>query len=398
MRDILVAGGGIAGVEAALTLGRGLPEDRVTLLAHTDVLRVSPDLLYVPCGVDAGRLDVPLRELLSNEPVHVMLGSLESVDLVGRVAHLDVGTIAFDVIVAAPGAEPLATSGLQVQSVSQAEELREALDEVFAAASADDRRGSIVLRAEADDAWPPPAYELAMLLGARRQRLGVERLVDITLVTAELQPFQWFDPLVADMVVDELAAWGVELATGVPVSRFDDIGGDVVVDFPRLHARNMPGVPGPVGDGWYDVDSDGRVAPGAYVVGDAAGHGYKAAFGCAWQARRVLAALGGDVAALGSEVAGVPVEAVEHHVDLAGRTLRIRLPLAARLHDPWLGHHSTVRIDDGPADRLAGLVVGELLERRGGRSAGLAHRALLSRRAERRPTAGRARPAWSPSR
>lgn len=398
VRDILVAGGGIAGVEAALTLGRGLPDDRVTLLTHGDVLRASPDLLYVPCGVDAHRLDVPLRELLAEEPVHVLLGTLESVDLVGRVVHADVGSVAFDVIVAAPGAEPLGTTGLQVQSVEQAELLRDALDEVFAAASADGQRGSVVLRAEADDAWAPPAYELAMLVAARRRMLDVERLVDITLVTAELQPFQWFDPKVADIVVDALRSWDVELASGVPVTRFDDLGGDVVVDFPRLHARNMPGVPGPVGDGWYAVDAVGRVAPGAFVVGDAAGHGYKAAFACAWQARRVLAELGGDVAALGTEVAGVPVDAVEHHVDLAGRTLRVRLPLAARLHDPWLGHDTTVRVDDGPPDRLAGLVVGELLGRRGGRSAAHAHRALLSRPDAPRRRAARAQHASSPSR
>lgn len=398
MRDILVAGGGIAGVEAALTLARGLPDDRVTLLAHSDVLRVSPDLVYVPCGVDGHRLDVPLRGLLADESIHVVLGSIESVDLVGRVAHADVGSLAFDVLVAAPGAEPLRTSGLQVQSLEQAEKLRDALDEVFAAASVDGQRGSIVLRAEADDAWPPPAYELAMLLAARRRMLDVERLVDVTLVTAELQPFQWFDPIVADMVVDELDAWGVELASGVPIARFDDLGGDVAIDFPRLHARNVPGVPGPVGDGWYAVDGSGRVAPGAFVVGDAAGHGYKAAFACAWQARRVLDALGGDVRSLGAEVGGVPVDAVEHHVDLAGRTLRIRLPLAARLHDPWLGHYSVVRVDDRPPDRLAGLLVGELLGRRGGRSAAPAHRALLSRPDAPRRRAARAQPAWSPSR
>jgi NADH dehydrogenase FAD-containing subunit len=65
VRRILVIGGGIAGVESALTLARGLEGDRVTLLTHSEVLRVMPDLVYVPTGVAAHRIEVPLRELLA---------------------------------------------------------------------------------------------------------------------------------------------------------------------------------------------------------------------------------------------------------------------------------------------------------------------------------------------
>ena len=109
MRRILVVGGGIAGVESALTLGRGLPDADVTLLGHSDVLRVNPDLVYVPGGVSARRIEVPFRELLADAPVTVRLGEVDSIDLDAHVARVDTGDVPFDVVVVAPGAAPVAT-------------------------------------------------------------------------------------------------------------------------------------------------------------------------------------------------------------------------------------------------------------------------------------------------
>lgn len=384
-------GAGIAGVEAALTLSRGLPDDRVALLAHSDVLCVTPDLLYVPTGVDVRRIEVPLRELLALERVEVVLGQLENVDLASKVATTDVGTRSFDVLVAAPGAEPIDESGLQMHTLAQADQVRDALDDVFAAAVTDEERASIVIRAEADDAWVPPAYELAVLMAARRQLLDVERLVSITLVTGEMSPFQWFEPNVSDLIVSAFDEWGIELATGVPSSRLDLIDGDVTIDFPRMHARTIPGLPGRDRDGWYDVDVDGRVHADAFVVGDASRHGFKSAFAVAWEARQVLCALGGTLELLGATAGGVPIGCVEHHLELGARTLQVRFPVSARLRDPWLGRDSSVVISDAPPDRLAGLLVSDLMQHSGGMNAARVHRAMVTRRESQRPQGDRAR-------
>lgn len=394
MRRILVVGGGIAGVEAAITLGRGLPDDRVELLARSDSLRIGPDLLYVPSGVDIHRTEVPMGSLLEDERVHLRLGQVEHVDLQRRVATTDVGTVGFDVLVAAPGAEPAAAGGLRLGDPVEAELLRDRLDGVFGRAASDEARASVVIRAEVDDGWAPPAYELALLLADRRHALGVDHLVSILLATGELHPFQWFDTRAADIVVEALHAAGVELASGVSPTMLDELDGDVTVDVPRLEPRHLPGLPGRGDGGWYRVDALGRVQRDVFVVGDAASHGFKSAFAAAWEARRVLVALGGSVQSLGTSIGGVPVDAVEYHVDLATRTLRIRIPVAARLHDPWLGHDATVQLDDGPPDHLAGLLVGEVLQRFGGRSAALAHRAMATRQALPRPAAARG---WSAS-
>lgn len=395
MRRILVVGGGIAGVEAAITLSRGLPDDRVELLARSESLRIVPDLLYVPSGVDIARTMVSMGSLLEDERVHLRLGEVEHVDTSSRVVTTDVGTVAFDVLVAAPGAAPSTAGGLRLADAHEAELLRDRLDEVFAAAATDGDRASIVIRAEVDDGWAPPAYELALLLADRRRALDVDGVISIMLATGELQPFQWFDPRVADVVVDALQAAGVELAAGVSPTMIAELDGDVVLDFPRLEPRHLPGLPGRGDGGWYRVDPFGRVHRHAFVVGDAASHGFKSAFAAAWEARRVLVALGGSVQSLGESFGGVPVDAVEHQVDLATRTLRIRIPVAARLHDPWLGHDATIVFDDGPPDHLAGLILGEVLERFGGRNAARAHRAMVNRPGSRRPAAGPAPSAWN---
>jgi hypothetical protein len=394
---ILVVGGGIAGVESALTLGRGLPDARVTLLGHADTLRIMPDLVYVPGGVSARRIEVPLRELFATEPVDVVLGEVDSIDLAAQVARVDSGDLTFDTLVIAPGAAPLSTSGMRLHTIDEALAVRDRLDTIFEQATRDEVRSSIVIRAAADDSWSPPAYELAALLAARRRTLGVERLVSITLVTAELSPFGWFEPHVADIVVETFRELGIELASGVPEARFDDLEGDLVIDFGRLEARHVPGLPGRDERGWYLTDADGRVHPKVFVVGDAAAHGFKSAFAVAWQARRMLVALGGSLDRLGSRIAGVPVDAVEHHVDLGYRTLRIRLPISAKLVDPWLGHDATVHLDDRPPDRLAGLLLGAVVDSVGAPSAARAHRALLTRPGSPPRMAGRVRLASNPS-
>lgn len=357
MRRILVIGGGIAGVESALTLARGLPDAQLAILLHRDELHVPADLVYVPFGVEPTCLLVSLLPMLQQAGVEVLHGDVRHVDLERGVAADDGGAEhRFDVLVAAPGASPCGSSGLQLQTVDDAMELRDAFERLLARTETGARE-SIVIRAAVDDAWPPPAYELAALAAAWRRARGAADRVSVTLVTAELSPFQWFEPSAADGVLETLRDLDVELASGVPEARFDDLCGDVTVDFPPLEPRRLSGLPGRGRSGWYDVDVDGRIDDRTFVVGDAAHGAFKAPFAAAWQARRMLLALGGTLDRLGRSIGGVPTDEVHHHIDLAERSLRVRLPVRASPNDPWLAHAAEVDVRADAPDRLAGLHV-----------------------------------------
>lgn len=363
MRRIVVAGGGIAGVEAALTLAHGLRDADVTLLAHGRELWRTPDLVDAALEEPELRHDVPLADVVAGAPITVRCADLRHVDVDRRVAVTTDGELRYDELVVAPGARALPTQGLPLRTPAHATVLRGVLDARFELLRHPRERASVVIRAAADNAWAPPAYELAALI-ARRGRahgLTVGRRLTVTIVSAELTPFGWFEPHVADIVVDELRSLGVELAVGVPESRFDDLPGDVTIDIGPLQARAVEGLPRLAASGWYEVDHAGRVHDHEFVVGDAVGTGFKAAFAAAWHARRVLSDLGGDPADLGAVVGGVPVDQVEYQARLGDRVLRVRIPAAASLVDPWLGHRSVVDLVDGPPDRLAGLLVADAM-------------------------------------
>ena len=85
---------------------------------------------------------------------------------------------------------------------------------------------------------------------------------------------------------------------------------------------------------------------------------HRAGFATAWQARRVLRALGGDPSRLGLMVDGIPSDAVEYQMDLADGVLRAPLECADSLSHPFLGHDADVEVTPGSRpDKLVGLLL-----------------------------------------
>ncbi|MCW2928032.1 MAG: hypothetical protein JWM86_2000, partial [Thermoleophilia bacterium] len=205
-----------------------------------------------------------------------------------------------------------------------------------------------------------PACELAMLIGAwiRAQRL--DALVETTIVTSDTDPFEWFGPVGEATLESALRRARVRVSSSVPIGRFDDVEGDLTIDFGTLQAREVAGLPGRAPDGWYATDASFQVAPSVFVVGDALSLPYRAGFASAWQARRVLSELGGDLNLLGREVDGVPIGSVEYQMDLADGVLRARIANADSLGQPFLGHDADVDVVSGARpEKLAGLLVHE---------------------------------------
>jgi hypothetical protein len=353
---IVVAGGGIAGAEVALTLALGLPRADVVLIGRDAHVRLLPDLVYVPFGLDVRMLDIGLDALLPHG-VHSVVAEIERVDVEARVVHTSAGPVDYDVLVAAPGARSRACAGRGLRSLEDALRIRGELAELVAAA-ADGERRSVVIRSGSEDAWTAPACEFAMLLGAYLRSLGLDERVETTLATADSDAFQWFGPVGETFVEAALRRARVRVATGVPAGRLDALDGELVIEFDSLEARHVDGLPGRTDAGWYHAAVDFMVAPGVYVIGDALELPYRAGFATAWQARRVLRSLGGDLRRIGEAVDRIPIGQAEYQMDLGDGVLRARVGDASVLAHPFLGHDADVRVEFGAQpDKLRGLVL-----------------------------------------
>lgn len=355
---IVVVGGGIAGAEASLTMAIGLPHSEVTLIGQSPSIQVLPDLVYMPFGVSSRHIDVPVEQLLPHG-VRSLLAQVERVDVRRRVVHTNVGEVEFDVLVAAPGATSKEQTGRSLRTLDDALRIRSQLRQLFTSARAGGR-GTITLCAESEDSWTAPACEMALLIGAWVRATGLGDRIQTILATADRDVFEWFGPLGEVAVESALRRCRVQVATGVPAGRFGELGGDLVIEFGALEARAIDGLPGRQPSGWYESSASFEVARNVFVIGDAVNLPYRAGFATAWQARRVLRALGGDLTRLGLVVDGIPSDAVEYQMDLADGVIRARVACADTLAHPFLGHDADIDVVPGARpDKLAGLLLHE---------------------------------------
>ena len=356
-RRIVVVGGGIGGAEAALTLALGLPDADVTLVSRWGSIRLLPDLVYVPFGVSARRIDVPLGELVPHG-VRSVVAEVERIDVDARMVQTSEGLLPFDVLVAAPGAEPRPGYHTSLRTLDDAQRLRRDLQELVEQAR-DGQHRTITIRAESDDSWTAPAVEMSLLIGAWIRSRGLQDRVETVLVTCDTNAFEWFGPVGEATIDSALRRARVRVATGVPAGRFEELGGDLDIDFGKLQPRVIDGLPGLNREsGWYEPDDSFQVAPDVFVIGDATKLPYRAGFATAWEARCVLQVLGGDPAKLGLVVDGIPASSVEYQMDLADSVMRARVAHARTLAHPFLGHDADIDVSPGGRpDKLQGLLL-----------------------------------------
>ncbi len=257
---VLIAGGGVAALEAMLAL-RELASDRVDveLLAPEDEFVYGPLAVAEPFGAGrAARFD--LGELVEAGGARLRRGALEAVDAPrSRAVSSQAGELSFDALVIACGARPVPAvpGALTFTGVDALEEFQALLEEVAAGTA---RRVAFVISGGAG--WSLPMYELALMTGSSLRRSGVELL----LVTPEEAPLTVFGQAASDAVAALLDAHGIELvagayAVGLEAGQLTLTGGhrvdvDRVVALPRLEGPRLPGVPHDT-EGFIPVDPHG---------------------------------------------------------------------------------------------------------------------------------------------
>jgi sulfide:quinone oxidoreductase len=277
---VVVAGGGVAGLEALLAL-HALGADRLELT----LVSPTPDFVYRPLAVAepfalGHRRTTPLAEAARTAGATFVQAGLAGVDVAQRTARLADGqTLPYDALVLATGASAEPAFGhdhvFHWDDSCDAEAIGGLLRDLEEGYS---QRLAVVV--PPGPGWPLPAYELSMLIAGDARGMGMEP--EITLVTPEHAPLAVFGPRAVEVVTEELRRAGVkvelgahaELDPGPPVALVlrpsqRRIEASRILALPRLRGRAPQGIAADA-DGFVRVDPHCRVigAPGVWAAGD----------------------------------------------------------------------------------------------------------------------------------
>ena len=363
---VLIAGGGVAALEAAIAL-RELAADLVDieLLSPNEYFSYRPLAVTLPFD-EHEPMRFELDELAAAVGASVTRGALTGIDTWRRLARTSTNRdIDYDVLLIACGALPMhaVTGALTFRGPADADLVRR----VFAEVAEGDVR-SVAFVVPGGPTWPIPAYDLALLASSSIAPGAAE----LWLVTPEMDPLQLFGKPASDAVRDLLAARGVHVRTGAYVGKFADgqlelvpdgpLAVDRVVALPRLAGAPIDGIPQTI-DGFIPVDDHGRVhgLADVYAAGDITSFPVKHG-GLATQ--QALAAAEMIAASVGADVDPHPFRPVVHGLLLTGsepRFLRRELDGTAE-HEPVIANEALW----WPPAKIAGRYLGPFLASRVG--------------------------------
>src|SRR6266516_7531223 len=208
--NVLIAGGGVAALEAALAL-RALGEERV----EVELLAPEFHFWYRPLAVaEPFRLGTAmhfeLAELATAAGAIFTPGALVAVDSERHLAHTSPGgALSYDVVLSACGAvpEPAIRGALTFRGPADTDKVERLLAEIEAGSVR-----NVAFAVPPGAAWNLPAYELALMTAAwiaARQITDVE----LALVTPEAEPLQLFGRTASDAVQALLDERGIAVHT-----------------------------------------------------------------------------------------------------------------------------------------------------------------------------------------
>jgi sulfide:quinone oxidoreductase len=273
---IVVAGGGVAGLEACLALRHlaGADDLRIHLLSRDRHFEYRPLAVLEPFGgARAWRME--LARFAADQDVELVRDTLAAIEPGSHLAMPAYSErLSYDALLICVGARA-------VRSIPGAIIFRGGRDAGAVAAALDaigpHERATIVFAVPAGAFWTLPLYELAILAAARLRRQAPNARV--VLATPERAPLEAFGPVASAAISELLDDRGIELVCPVRPTAAD--GGELECDDgTRIPARTVFALPGLVGRripglaqdgmGFVAVDQHQR-APGAadvYAAGD----------------------------------------------------------------------------------------------------------------------------------
>jgi NADH dehydrogenase len=298
-RKLLIVGGGFGGLAVAKGLG-GVRGIEVTLLDRSNHHLFQPLLYQVAmAGLSPAEIAAPIRSLLSrHRNVRVLREEVRSVDLAARTLATASGTLAYESLVLACGAqhayfghEEWEEFAPGLKTLEQATEIRRRVLSAFEDAEKEDdaeRRKALLTFVIVGGG--PTGVELAGAIGemsrftlARDFRRIDPKLTRVILVEAGPRILPAFRESLASRAVRDLEGLGVQVWTGAPVTRVDASG--VELGSERIRAATVLWAAGVLPSALsralgVPLDAQGRVRvepdlsvpghPEVFVIGDQA--------------------------------------------------------------------------------------------------------------------------------
>lgn len=275
--EVVIAGGGVAALEAALALHE-LAGERVavTLVAPNREFRYRPLLVREPF-TPAVTASYSVAEIAERAGAQLLVDSFKWLDPAGHVLHTGDGRrLHYDAVLLAMGARthPRFRDAVTLDEDHISEQLAAFVSAIDRGTV---RRVAFVVPSL--PIWSLPAYELALMTASRAAANGQE--LEVLLVTPEDQPLAALGVNASAEVADLLAEAGITTITSASCQirepgRIDvyplrsSILVDQIIALPEIYAPSLPGVPTSAERGFVTTDSHGAVHGLArvYAAGD----------------------------------------------------------------------------------------------------------------------------------
>jgi sulfide:quinone oxidoreductase len=351
--NVLIAGAGVAGLEAALAL-RELAGDRLT----TTMLAPEPEFVYRPLRVrepfSGPKTDhYSLAEITSDIGVVLKQDTFKWLDAPQHTVHTESGEqLSYDALLMAMGARlrPRFRHALTIDDRKLDEQLHGLIQDLESGYI-----HKLAFIAPQPMPWPLPLYELALLTARRTYEMN--ETVSITIVTPEDAPLAVLGDAVSQAVQGVLDSAGIQVISGThaetpkqgQVSLFPQGGTlnvDRVVALPELFGPSTPGMGSDDDHGFIPIDTHCRVRglDGVFAAGDATDFAVKYGGIAAQQA---------DVAAEGiAKLAGVAIDPRQFKPEVHGMLLGGAKPLYFSAH--ITGTHGSASVVEDHANWASG--------------------------------------------
>jgi sulfide:quinone oxidoreductase len=346
---VVIAGGGVAAIEALLAL-RELAAHRVDVT----LLSPEPEFLYRPVTVAEAFGRGEARSYDLEEVVGIdglVRDSLVRVEPDQRIGVTSEGDrIPYDALVVAAGAiaTPPLPGALTFRGRRDVGMLHGVLDDLASGAAK-----SVAFTAPAERMWTLPLYELALMTAAHLQERGA-RAARVWIVTPEDEPLQLFGPAAAQAIEPLLGARGILLRTSslpalvggrtLVLAGGGEVYAERVVTLPKLEGPRLRGLPHDE-HGFIPVDAHGRVrgVDDVYAAGDVTAFPLKQGGLATQQADAVAETIAAEL--------GVPISPKPFTPVLRGLLMTGGAPVYLRAEPQRLPRRSSVAIEATPLRR-----------------------------------------------